>query len=113
MVGSDGTPKARPKVVAASRARPSSRVRRTGRLKVRLRSPTGARDVAVIARGAGTVLARKSRIAIGKGVTLVVRLQLTRRGRAALAGRRSAKISLTTKVPFGSAATASRTLRGG
>ena len=113
VVSSDGTPKARPKVIAAVLRQTLDRVRKTGRLAVRLRSPTGARDVSLIARGAGAVLARQRGVAVAKGASRVIRLQLTRRGRAALAGRRTARISLTTKVPFGSAAPASRTLGGG
>jgi plastocyanin len=113
IVDSAGTPKARPRVVAAVLRQTLERVRRTGRLRIRLRSSTGAQDVAVTARGAGALLARGSNIDLGKGASRVIRLPLTRRGRAALAGRRAAKISLRAKVPFGLAATASRTVRGG
>ena len=113
VVDSAGTPKARPKVGAAVVRQALERVRQSGVLKVRLRSPTGAQDVSVAARGAGLVLARGSRIDLGKGTARVVRLKLTRRGRTALAGRRSVRISLNVKVPFGSATTAGRTLGGG
>ena len=113
VVGSDGAPKARPKVIAAILRQTLDRVRQTGRLRVRLRSPTGARDVAVTARGAGALLARENGLDIGRGTSRVVALRLTRRGRSALAGRRSVKISVRARVPFGSAATASRTLGGG
>ena len=113
VVGGNGTPKARPRVVAAVVRQTLDRVRETGRLKVRLRSPTGARNVLVIARGAGALLARENGLDIGRGASRVVGLRLTRPGRAALAGRRSAKITLRAKVPFGLSATASRTLGGG
>ena len=113
VVGPDGTPKARPKVAAAVLRQTLERVLQTGRLKVRLRSPTGAQDVAVTARGAGTLLARENGLDVGRGSSRMVGLRLTRRGRAALAGRRSVKILLRARVPFGSAATASRTLVGG
>ena len=113
VVDDEGTPKARPRVIAAVLRQTLTRVRNTGLLKVRLRSPTGARDVVAVAKGAGVRLARKGGIAIAKGGSRVVRLPLTRRGRAALAGRRSVKISLKATVPFGSPATASRTLGGG
>ena len=113
VVGPDGTPKARPRVVAAVLRQTLARVRETGRLRVRLRSPTGARNVGVTARGAGVVLARKIGLDLGRGASRVVGLQLTRRGRAALADRRSVKISLGAKVPFGSPASAGRTLGGG
>ena len=113
VIGSDGTPKARPKVAAVILRQTLDRVRQTGRLKVRLRTVTGALGVIATARGAGSVLARQGRINLGRNATRVVGLQLTRRGRATLAGRRSARISLTLKVPYGSAASVSRTLRGG
>ena len=113
VVGPGGTPAARPRVAAAVLRQTVERVRQSGRLKIRLRSATGARDVTVIARGAGVTLARQSGIAVAKGTARIVRLQLTRRGKNALKGRRSVRISLRAKVPFGSPATASRTLQGG
>ena len=113
VVGPGGDPVPRPRVLAAVVRQTLDRVRSTGRLRIRLRSPTGARDITAIARGAGVVLARQRGIAVAEGTSRVVRLPLTRRGRNALAGRRSVKVSLRAKVPFGSAATASRTLGGG
>ena len=113
VVGSDGTPKTRPQVIAAVLRQTLGRVKQTGRLRVRLRSSTGARDVTVIARGAGVLLARENGLDLGRGAALTVGLRLTRRGRAALANRRSVKVSLKAKVLFGSPASASRTLRGG
>lgn len=110
VVGPDGTPKARPKVFAAVVRQTLDRIRQTGRLKVRLRSPTGARDVAVTVRGAGVLLARGSGLDFAQGSGRVVRLRLTRRGRSALAGRRSVRVALRASVPFGTAATATRTL---
>jgi plastocyanin len=113
VVGSDGTPKARPQAIVAVLRQTLSRVRESGRVKVRLRSQTGARDIAITARGAGVLLARENGLDIGRGATRVVGLRLTRRGRAALASRRSVKVFLGAKVPFGSPASASRTLHGG
>jgi hypothetical protein len=112
MVG-EGTPKPRPQAIVAVLRQTVSGVRESGRLKVRLRSPTGARAVTLIARGAGVLLARESGVGISRGASRIVRLGLTRRGRSALAERRSLKISLRAKVPFGSTASASRTLSGG
>jgi plastocyanin len=113
VVGPGGTPAPRPVVRAAVLRQTLKRVLATGKLKVRLRSPTGAKDVDIVARGAGAVLARGNNVDIGRGAGRVVRLKLTHAGRSALAKRRSAKVSLTLKIPFGSPATASRTLGGG
>jgi plastocyanin len=113
VVSSDGTPKARPRVIAAVLRQSLERVRKTGRLRVRLRTPTGARNVSVIARGAGAVLARADGLNLAKGSSRVVGLQLTRRGRAALANRRSARVSVAVKIPFGSPVSETKTLHGG
>lgn len=112
-VGTDGDPKARPRVIATVPSQSLARVRRTGRLKVSLRSPTGAKDIRLTAKGAGRTLARDRGLALAKGVTRTVRLPLTRRGRTALASRKSVVVALRTAVPFARATTSSRTLRNG
>ena len=113
VVSAEGTPKARPRVVLGVLRQSLAYVKKTGRLKVRLRSPTGAKNVVVIARGAGLRLARENGLDVARGGTRVVALRLGNRARAAIANRKSLKVSSRGKVSFGAPAAAQRTLRGG
>lgn len=108
---SAGTPAARPDIEVAVPAQPLASVRRSGKLKVRVRALTDSDNVALLARKGARRLGSKGGIDLGAGATRIIRLALTRSGRKALAGSATAAVSVRGTVPFGSPDLANRRLR--
>jgi plastocyanin len=110
-VAGAGAPAARPDIEVAVPAQPLGAVRRTGRLKVRVRALTASRDVALLARKGPRRIGFKGNVDLAAGVSRVIRLSLSASGRKALAGLGKAAVSVRGSVPFGSPDLARRTLR--
>ena len=110
-VGTNGTPVARPSIAVTIPAQSLRAVRRSGKLKVRVRALTRSDNTSVLATKSGIVLGRKSNIDLGAGAARVLRLPLTRRGRRSLANAKTATVRAKAEVPFGRADSAKRTLR--
>jgi plastocyanin len=109
--GTKGTPVARPSIAVTIPGQSLRRVRRSGKLKVRVRATTRSDNTSVLATKSGIVLGRKSNIDLGAGAARVLRLPLTRRGRRSLANANRATVRAKAEVPFGRADSAKRTLR--
>lgn len=100
-VASDkGTPAARPNFRVKILSRRLGRVRRTGRLVVRLRGLADAAGIKLVARRGERFVGRRAGIRLAAGQVKVIRIKVGRRGRAALRGRR-AFVRVFGSVPFG------------
>ena len=108
---SGGTPVARPDVEVSVPAQSLASVRRSGKLKLRVRALTESDNIALLARKGARGLGFKGGIDLGAGTVRIVKLTLKRSGRKALAGVKSASVSVRATVPFGSPDLASRRLR--
>ena len=106
-----GTPVARPSITVAIPAQTLGSVRRSGRVKVRIRAATRSDNVSVLASKGGIVLGRKANLDLAAGANRLLRLPLTARGRRALSGLERVAVSARAAVPFGRADSARRTLR--
>lgn len=106
-----GTPVARPSIAVTLPAQSLGVVRRSGKVRVRVRARTRSDNVSVLARKGRTTLGRKSNLDLAAGANRLLRLPLTRRGRSALAGLERATLGARASVPFGRPDSARRTLR--
>jgi plastocyanin len=106
-----GTPVARPAIAVAIRSRRIDRVRRSGRLKVKVHAKTKSSDVSLVAKKGHKRLASDKNIDLRAGQSKTIRMQLSKRARKSLKGLNKARVKLQGKVPFGAPDTATRTLR--
>jgi plastocyanin len=111
VVGGSGSPVARPKIDVTIPAQTLLSVRRTGRLKVKVRAVTASQGVSVTVKKGARLIASAKDLNLSKGATRTLRLALTGAGRAALKKGKSAGVSAQGTVPFGMPDTVRRTLR--
>jgi plastocyanin len=101
----------RPRIDATVPSQRIGAVRRSGKLLVRLAAAgSAASGAALVARVGRTTIGRKRGIAVPEGASRQLRISLSRRGRAALAGRDQALVKVTATVPFGRSDVARRLL---
>ena len=111
VVSGPGSPVARPRIDLAVPSQTLAGVRRSGKVKVRVRAVTASKGIALsVLKGARRIASAKN-LNLAKGATRTLRLPLTGAGRAALRKGRSAGITVQGTVPFGRPDTAHRTLR--
>ena len=111
VVSGSASPVARPKIDVTIPAQTLLSVRRTGRLKVKVRALTASKGVNVtVSKGARRIASAKN-LNLARGATRTLRLALTGAGRAALKKGKSAAVSAQGTVPFGAPDTGRRTLR--
>jgi plastocyanin len=111
VVSGSGSPVARPKIDVTIPAQTLLAVRRTGRLKVKVRAVTASQGVSVsVSKGARRIASAKD-LNLAKGATRTLRLALTGAGRSALKKGKSAGVSAQGTVPFGKPDSTRRTLR--
>jgi plastocyanin len=111
VVSGPGSPVARPKIDLTIPSQTLAGVRRSGKLKVKVRAVTASQDVSVTVKKGARRIASAKNVNLGQGASKTLRLALTGAGRAALKKGKSAGISAQGAVPFGSPDTARRTLR--
>ena len=107
-----GAPLARPHVALRIASSKLARVRRAGKLKVKVTgSGSDARGVSLKATRGSRRIGHKSDLRVASGTTKSVKLKLSRKARRSLKGLHKAKIKVKAAVPYGSATNAKRTLR--
>jgi plastocyanin len=111
VVSGSGPPVARPKIDVTVPAQTLAGVRRSGKVKVKVRALTASDDVDLAVTKGARRLASAKGLNLPRGVTRTLRLPLTGSGRAAVKKGRSAAIAAQGTVPFGKPDTARRTLR--
>ena len=101
----------RPSVKVSIPSQRLKKVRRSGRIKVKVRAVTASSGIAVTVKRGNKVIASASKVSLQAGASRVLKLKLTRKGRKAI--RKGRKVSLTTKatVAFGKPSKAKRSLR--
>lgn len=110
VVTGNGTPVARPQVSLKVLSSKLAKVASSGKLKLKISAASESSGVSVAARKGVKTLGSSKNIALAAGATRVVKMSLSGAGRKALTNLHSAKIKVTAAVPFGSPATAKRTL---
>ncbi|MEK6250682.1 MAG: plastocyanin/azurin family copper-binding protein [Actinomycetota bacterium] len=111
VVTGNGSPVARPGVVLTVVSKKLDRVLASGKLKVKVSSSAVSSDVVLTARKGAKKLGSKGNIDVAAGASPTVKLPLTQSGKNALKDLGSAKVKVSSAVPFGSPSTAKRKLR--
>ncbi|MFN8160001.1 MAG: hypothetical protein U0R52_02995 [Solirubrobacterales bacterium] len=104
-------PVARPKIDVAIPAQSLSKVRSSGKLKVKVSAKTLSDRISVVAKKGARKLGSAAGIDLAQGASRNVTLALTAAGKRSLKNLKSAKVTATGSVPFGKSDSASRTLR--
>jgi plastocyanin len=110
-VTGNGTPLPRPGVALKVLSSKLERVVASRRLKVKVSAAGASDDVAISARKGNRRLASKTGLDLAAGSSRTLKLRLTRAARNALEDLEKAKVRISATVPFGSPASAKRTLR--
>jgi plastocyanin len=111
VVTGNGSPVARPAVVLTVVSKKLHRVLASGKLNVKVSASALSSGVELTARKGARKLGSQSNIDLAAGASRTVKLPLTQSGKKALKNLASAKVMVSAAVPFGSPATAKRTLR--
>jgi plastocyanin len=111
VVTGNGSPLARPAVDLKVVSKKLHRVVGSGKLKVKVSASAASSDVALTARKGARKLGSKRNIDLAAGGSRTVKLPLRQSAKNALEDLKSAKLKVSGAVPFGSPATAKRTLR--
>jgi len=110
VVGSNGSPLARPDIEIKVLSTKLGKVLSSGKLKVTVTAPTASNDVQLVARKGARKLGSKGNLDLATGSSRTVKLKLTAAAENALEDLESAKVKVTGSVPFGSPDTAKRKL---
>lgn len=111
LVVTGGRPVARPKISVAIPSQKLKSVRRTGKVKIKVRGSSKAKGVKLVVRKGKKVLGSASKIAVKKKATRTVSVKLSKSGRKAIRKGKKIRIAVKGSVAFGKSATARRTLR--
>jgi plastocyanin len=111
VVTGSGTPVARPQVKLKILSSKLDKVVSSRRLKVKVSAVTASQDVSLTAKKGAKKLGSKGNINLAAGASRTIKLKLSTAARKALDGLKTAKVKVTAKVPNGSPASATRTLR--
>ena len=111
VVGSAGTPVARPDVELKVLSTKLDKVLSSGKLKVKVTAPTLSSDIALSAQKGARKLGSKGNLDLTAGSSRTVKLKLTAAGENVLEDLNSAKVKVTGSVPFGAPDTAKRKLK--
>lgn len=110
-VSGSGTPTARPKVDVTISASSLSAAAKKGKLPVKVQALTLSDGVELDAKLGKVTLGTQKAFNLAAGQTRKITLKLTKAGRSKLTGRKSAKVTVTGSVPFGSPDSAKKTLK--
>ncbi|MGA7396858.1 MAG: hypothetical protein WBW62_05355 [Solirubrobacterales bacterium] len=111
LVVSGGTALPRPKVAISIPSQKLKKVRKSGKVKVKVKAVTAAPGIVLKLSKGKKQLGFKSGLSVAAGKTKTVAVKLTGKGKKALKNGKKVKISANGAVAFGKAAKASRTLR--
>ena len=109
--GDKGTVVARPSIRVSIPSQRLKKVRKSGKLRVKVRADTASSGIRISARLGKKAIAPKSKFSLSAGASRTVKLKLSRAGRKALAKGRKAGISVSGTVSFGKPSSAKRKLR--
>jgi len=101
----------RPSVKLAIPGQRLKKVRRSGRIKVKVRAVTASSDVRITVRRGRKAIGSASNIAVQAGKSRTVKVKLSRKGRKAIKKGRKVAVSAKATVAFGKPANAKRKLR--
>jgi plastocyanin len=110
-VSGAGTPVARPRIAVRILSRSLNRVRRSGKVAVRIRAFTQSNGASLRLRLANRFAGRRAGISLAAGQARRIVFTLRKKARKRLARRSRAKAVLVGSVPFGANARASRVLK--
>jgi plastocyanin len=111
VVSGSGSPVARPKIDVTIPSQTLLSVRRTGRVKIKVRAVTASKGVSLtVSKGARRIASAKN-LNLAQGASRTLRLALTGAGRSALKKGNAVGVSAQGTVPFGKPDSAHRTLR--
>ncbi len=109
--GDKGTVVARPSIRVSIPAQPLKKVRKSGKLKVRVKATTASQGISIRARKGKKSVTSSSKLSLTAGAGRTVKLKLTGAGKKALAKGRKVAISAVGTVAFGKPSSAKRKLR--
>jgi plastocyanin len=111
VVSSNGAPKDRPRVTVQILSNSIDKVRKSGRLKVKLRAVTDSNGAGAFALKGNKTLTKTATVKqFAAGQTKTVSLQLTHGGKKALAALKKAKVRAGAGAEFGNYSYATKTL---
>ncbi|MGK2956367.1 MAG: cupredoxin domain-containing protein [Solirubrobacterales bacterium] len=111
LVVTGGTPVARPKISVAIPSQKLKTVRKTGKIKVKVKGLSKASGVRLAVNKGKQVLGAASKISVSTGATRTVSVKLTRSGKKAIRDGKKVALVARGSVAFGKSTTAKRTLR--
>jgi plastocyanin len=102
---------ARPKIKVSIPKQPLKKVRKSGKLKVKVKAVTKSRGISLKAKKGSKTLGKSSGLNLAAGAGRTVKLRLKPAGRKAIKKGRKADVSVKGSVAFGKPGKAKRTLR--
>lgn len=109
--GNTGAVVARPSIRVLIPAQSLGKVRKSGRIKVRVKANTSSRGIRIGARKGRKAVTSSPKLSLAAGASRIVNLKLSRAGRKAVAKGRKVAISAVGTVAFGKPSSAKRKLR--
>jgi plastocyanin len=106
-----GTPVARPRIAVRILTRKLKRVRRTGKVAVRIRALTQSNGASLRLKVANRFAGRRANLNLAAGQARRIVFRLNKKARKRLAKRKRARAVLVGSVPFGANARAVRVLK--
>ncbi len=106
-----GSVQPRPSVKVSIPSQKLRKVRRSGKLKVRVRAATPSSGISITVRRGKNEIASASRLKLKAGAARTVKLKLSRKARKLIAKGRKVSLSATGTVDFGKPSKARRSLR--
>lgn len=109
--GDTGAVVARPSITVSIPAQSLGKVRKSGRIKVRVKANTTGRGIRIGARKGSKAITSSPKLSLAAGASRIVNLKLSPAGRKAMAKGRQVAISAVGTVAFGKPSSAKRNLR--
>jgi plastocyanin len=109
--GGKGQVVARPQIKVTIPKQSLKKVRKSGRLKVKVKAGTRSSGIALKAKKGSKVLAKSSGLKLSAGAARTVKLKLKSSGRKAIRKGKKVKVAVKGSVAFGKPSSAKRTLR--
>jgi plastocyanin len=111
IVVTGGTPAARPKISVSIPNQKLKAVRKSGKVKVKVKGLSKATGVSLAVSKGKRILGSASKISLAKGATRTISVKLTKSGKKAIGNGKKVAIAVKGSLAFGKPATARRTLR--
>ncbi len=109
--GDKGEVAARPSIKVSIPRQRLKKVRKTRKLKVKVRASTESPGIRIAVRRGKKQIASSSKISLGAGAARVLKLKLSGKGRKAISKGRKVALAATGTVDFGKSSRAKRKLR--